>query len=345
MRTVRALPFAVLCGVLLCTACGSHAAPSAQQSPTSSSNSASTSRTLTKIVVSYPEGAAHLPLWYAKDKGYFAKNGLDVDLQELGGGSPAMAALLSNQAQIVDITGTVITAADAAGSDVVALATLDPVYPYVLEVPATIKTTDDLKGKGISIRAPGDATDVAARSALQSLNLVPDKDVKIQAVNSEGARIAAVQAGQICCTVAQPQDAALLEAQGFHVLLDFSTLHLLNAQGVIGVRRSYASANQAAVQAFMNALVQAIAAEKNDKPGSVALIKTYLKLDDDKVAGLLYDYFVGKVIPENPMVTPDQFTSGTAILAQQNDKLKDFDMSKFIDQSFLRNAVASNSTH
>jgi NitT/TauT family transport system substrate-binding protein len=336
---------AVVIAMALLAACRSAGGPpssSSSQAPVAGSPAA---KPLTKISVSYPIGAAHLPIWYAKDKGIFQKNGLDVTLQSLGGGSPGMAALLSGQIQILDTTGTVVTAADGAGSDVVALATLDPVYPFVLEVPASIKTTADLKGKGISVRAPGDATDVAARVALQNLGLVPDKDVKIQAVNSEGARMAAVEAGQICCTVAQPQDAALLEAQGYHVLVDFSTLHLLNAQGVIAVQRSYANANKATVQAFMDSLVQAIAAEKNDRDGSIALIKTYLKIDDDKTAGVLYDYFVGKVIPADPTVTADQFTSGTAILAQQDEKLKGFDMSKYIDSSYVQNSYSKVSKH
>jgi NitT/TauT family transport system substrate-binding protein len=298
-----------------------------------------------KISVSYPEGGAHLPLWYAKEKGIFQKHGLDVNLQGLGGGQPAMAALLSNQIQLVDITGSVVTAADGAGSDVVALATLDPVYPYVLEVPANVKTADDLKGKGIAVRAFGDATDVAARVALQKLGLTPDKDVKIQAVNSEGARVAAVQAGQICCTVAQPQDQLTLEPQGYHPLVDFSTLGLLNAQGVIAAQRSYTAANKQVVQAFMDSLVEAIAAEKNDKAGSIPIIKNYLKLDDDKVANVLYDYFVGHVIPANPTISAQQFVDGTAILATQNDKLKGFDMSKYVDMSFLQTAVADNAKH
>jgi NitT/TauT family transport system substrate-binding protein len=324
-------------------ACRSAGSPSTSSSPgasgASASGTAAANKPLTKITVSYPEGAAHLPLWYAKDKGIFQKNGLDVDLQGLGGGQPAMAALLSGQTQFADITGSVVTTADAAGSDVIVLATLDPAYPYVLEVPADVKSASDLKGKGISVRSFGDATDIAARVALQKLNLVPDKDVKVQAVNSEGARIAAVQAGQICCTVAQPQDQLLLEPQGYHVLVDFSTLGLLNAQGVIATQRSYANANKATVQAFMDSLVQAIGDEKNDRPGSLALIKKYLKLDDDKTANVLYDYFVGKIIPANPVVSANQFTDGTAILATQNDKLKGFGMSKYIDSSYLQNAV------
>jgi ABC-type nitrate/sulfonate/bicarbonate transport system substrate-binding protein len=82
----------------------------------------------TKIRVSYPEGGAHLPLFYARDKGIFAKNGLEVALQGLGGGPVAAAALQSGEIQIVDITGSEVVSADAAGADIIILATLTPVY-------------------------------------------------------------------------------------------------------------------------------------------------------------------------------------------------------------------------
>lgn len=308
-------------------ACGSPAAAPASQP--------------VKIAVSYPDGGAHLPLWYALDKGIFAKNGLEVDLRPLGGGPPALSALQSNQTQLADITGSVIASADAGGADIVALATLDPVYPYVLEAPAEVKTAQDLKGKGIAVRAVGDATDVAARVALQKLGLTPDKDVKVLAVNTENARLAAVQAGQICCTVAQPQDQLELEQQGYHVLFDFASQGLPNAQGVIAASRMYVNSNKAVVQAFMTSVLQSIAAEKNDKPGAIALIKKYLKLDDDRTANVLYDYFVGKVIPSDPVVKPEQFADGIAVLAEQNDKLKGFSMEKFIDGSFLASGTKS----
>ncbi|MFI5269045.1 MAG: hypothetical protein ACHQ7M_16840, partial [Chloroflexota bacterium] len=204
-----------------------------------------------------------------------------------------------------------------------------------------------------AVRAFGDATDVAARVALRSLNLVPDKDVQLIEVNSEGARVATALAGKACCTVAQPQDRPLLESNGFHQLFDFSKLQgVKNAQGVIAVQRSYVTGNKAAVQAFMTSLIAAIAAEKDDKPGSLALIKKYLELDKasgsgtptpsaasaDQIATVIYDYFVGQVIPGNPTVSADQFSDGIAILATKNDKLKGFDMARFINTSFLENA-------
>lgn len=316
---------------------GGRPSPAAATSaePPSAAAKASASE-LTRVTVSFPDGGAHVPLFYAQDKGLFAKYGLDVDLRPLGGGPPALAALQKGDVKMADISGSVISSADAQGVDIVALATLDPVYPYVLEAPASVKTPQDLKGKGIAVRAVGDATDIAARVSLQKLGLVPDKDVEILAVNTAEARIAAVKAGQICCTVAQPQDRIALEqGEGFHMLFDMATLGTLNAQGVIAAPRSYLTTNKGTVEGFLHGLVDAIAAEKQDRAGGVAEMKKMLKLDDDKIANALYDYFVGKVLPANPVAKPEQFSDGIAVLAQRNPKMKGFSMDKFVDPSFL----------
>jgi len=77
------------------------------------------------------------------------------------------------------------------------LATLTPTYPYVFDVSKDITSKEDLKGKTIAIRAVGDATDIATRVALKKEGLDPDTDVTILAVQEAGARMAALQNGQI----------------------------------------------------------------------------------------------------------------------------------------------------
>jgi ABC-type nitrate/sulfonate/bicarbonate transport system substrate-binding protein len=292
----------------------------------------------TQIRVSYPEGGAHLPLFYARDKGIFAKNGLDVTLEGLGGGPVAAAALQSGEIQIVDITGAEVVSADAAGADIIILATLTPVYPYVFEVSQAIASKDDLKGKIIAVRASGDATDIATRVLLKQQGLDPDKDVTILAVQQEGARMASLMAGQICCTVAQVQDRALLEKNNFHMLFDMTKLGIANAQGVIATKRAYAKDHPDVIQHFMDALIESIARSKNDRAGSLPVLKAQLKLEDDAIVAATYDFFIGEVVPNLPVPTAAQFADGIAILSKQNDKLRGFDVLPFIDTSYLDHA-------
>jgi NitT/TauT family transport system substrate-binding protein len=251
---------AVVALTVLLAACSPETPPAPTEAAgTASPGAAAGSGPATKIRVSYPEGGAHLPLFYARDKGIFAKNGLDVTLQGLGGGPVAAAALQSGEIQIVDITGSEVVSADAAGADIIILATLTPVYPYVFEGSRAIASKDDLKGKTIAVRATGDATDIATRVLLRRQGLDPDKDVTILAVQQEGARMASLMAGQICCTVAQVQDRALLERNNFHMLFDMTKLGIPNAQGVIATKRAYAKDHPEVIQRFMDALVESIA--------------------------------------------------------------------------------------
>jgi len=53
------------------------------------------------------------------------------------------------------------------------------VWPFILQVPASIKTTDDLKGKKVGVSQFGSASDIATRVALRQLGLQPDQDVTI----------------------------------------------------------------------------------------------------------------------------------------------------------------------
>lgn len=294
----------------------------------------------TKLSISYPEGGAHLPLFYARDKGIFAKNGLDVTLNGLGGGPVAAAALQSGEVQIVDITGSEVVGANAAGADIIILATLMPVYPYVFEVSKDINSKDDLKGKTVVVRATGDATDIATQVLLTKEGIDPEKDVTILAFQQEGARVAALNAGQVCCTVAQVQDRLLLEKNGFHMLFDMTNLGIPNAQGIIATNRKFAKENPEIVQRFMDSLIESIARSKKDKPGSLPVLKAQLKLEDDAVVAATYDFFIGEVVPSVPTPKAEQFADEITIMSQSNDKVKGFNIAPYIDPSFLAKSIA-----
>lgn len=341
---VRASSFALILS-LIAAACGGTAQPTATTAPTAAptvaASAAPTPTPLVKgaIAVSHPTGGAHLPLFYGRDKGIYAKYGIDITLNPLGGGSPAVAALLANQVQVGDVTGSNVLAAQAQGADFVILGVLTPVYPYQLIGNDKIKTNADLKGQTIVIKAVGDATDVAVRLTLEKLGLVPDKDVTILAVNQDNARLSVLAAGQACCTPAQPRDAVpLLAMGGFHVIFDMAKLDVPNSQGAIVVTRKYYNENKQLLQQFIDATVESIATAKKDRPGSIEVIKKQLDLKDDTLAGIEYDYFMGTVVQTYPYATVVQFKAAQDLLAKTDAKVGTVDVAKMIDSSMLKDA-------
>ncbi|MGH7003627.1 MAG: ABC transporter substrate-binding protein, partial [Alphaproteobacteria bacterium] len=61
----------------------------------------------TKILIGYTGANTFVPSFVAKDKGFFAKNGLDVTLTRIPVGSTIPGALLANSLQVGTLTAPV----------------------------------------------------------------------------------------------------------------------------------------------------------------------------------------------------------------------------------------------
>ncbi|HEX6513028.1 MAG TPA: ABC transporter substrate-binding protein [Chloroflexota bacterium] len=275
-----------------------------------------------------------LPLFYAQDAGYFKNNGLDVALQ-LTQSAPGMAALLSGQIEMSVIGGTELLNAASAGGDVLALASIVPVYPYVLEVQPDVRAGPDLKGKKVGITQFGSTIDVATRVALGKVGLTAN-DVTLLQLSSLSARTEALLNGAIQAGLSSPPDSLVLEAHGLHVLVDLTTSGVPATSALIVTRRSWLDAHHDQAQKAIDSLIQAVAGMKRDEPQTITVLKKYLKYDNQGDLEKTYDFYVKHVFPDLPYATPDQFKD---ILDTSSDpKVKSFDPTKVIDSSFVKNA-------
>ena len=77
---------------------------------------------------------ANLAPFYAKEKGIFLQNGLDVDLSLIDGGAKSMAALLGGSVDIAQLGGTELMNAYVGGGEVEAVALFVPMSPWVLMI-------------------------------------------------------------------------------------------------------------------------------------------------------------------------------------------------------------------
>lgn len=135
---------------------------------------------LAKLTVSYSSiAAANLPLWLAKDAGLFAKNGLDVQLVYIRGGTTVMMTLLSMETPISQTGGTSIVSANLRGADVVMIAGGNASTDWWLLSRPEIKTGEQLRGGAVGIAVFGGSSEIFARLALKKLGLTAMKDVAL----------------------------------------------------------------------------------------------------------------------------------------------------------------------
>lgn len=143
-----------------------------------------------------------MPLYIAMDAGYFAEQGLSVDLVTMKGGPAAVGALLSGD---VDVTFSVVETAikmRGQGKDLRVAALMQDKNPSVLVVPATspAKSLADLKGKKIGVTATGSLTDLVIRNYIRRLGL-PSEDFEIVGLGSGATVAAALERGLIHAAV------------------------------------------------------------------------------------------------------------------------------------------------
>lgn len=314
--------------VAVATACGGVSSGAASPSPGQK----------TALSVSYSEVIPdELAPWAAADGGMFAKHNLDVTLQSIASAN-GVAALLSGQVQIAQLGGSEVVSAAAGGGDLAIVANLVPVFPYVFEVPSSIGSFSDLKGKKVGISKIGGSADIATRTVLQKNGLDPAKDVTIVETGSAANRVAALKSGAIQGGLSQPPESTTLESQGFHSIYDLARQKLPAANTVVATTGSYLKAHKQVIQEYVDALVEALARVRKDKRFAEGVLTKWEKITDQSLLDSAYAFYTQEVFPTYPYPRPEQYQPAIDVLKKTNPKLASYDVSKTLDQSFVKSA-------
>jgi NitT/TauT family transport system substrate-binding protein len=325
----RSLAVTVLASFVAIIACGGGSA-------TSASPSASTRVSLT---TSYSELIPdELAPWGAADGGYFAKNGLDVQLIYIASVN-GVAALLAGQVQLAQMGGSEVLSAAAGGADLVIVANLVPVYPYIFMASKDITSVSQLKGKRVGISKAGGSADIATRVGLKRQGLDPDKDVTITETGSASNRVAALRSGSIQGGVSQPPESTKLKADGFNILFDMASQKLPAANTVLATTGAYIKDHRDVVQRYVDSLVQALARERKDEKFTTDVIRKWEKLEDKLELTDTYDFYVKEVFAMLPYPRPEQFADAKEVRGAKDPKVKTYDVNKLLDPSFVKSAA------
>jgi NitT/TauT family transport system substrate-binding protein len=222
--------------------------------------------------------AAQSALLYAADNGFFARNGLKVDVLFANGGSASVATLLSGQSQICQMSGASVVSAAQAGEDLVVVAGIVNSAPFKLIAAPSITRPEQLIGQTVASPAGGGSYELGLRLYLSSIG-VPFEEVRFAPLGSQPAVIAAMQAGAVVAALQLPPESETLLSQGF-IEIPFGA-NVPPAFQHIGLvtRKSYLATHRQAMLTFVRTVAEAIAAMKHDEAGATAVIAKYRRLD------------------------------------------------------------------
>ena len=207
---------------------------------------------------------SHLPLWVAKDAGYFEKHGLNVEPVQIRGGSLIALAIITGDLPFSGVGAESIVAARAAGGDVILLACPVDTDPVYLITRPEIKSAADLKGQGSAVTRYGSTTHFYLRAALKHVGLNPDTDMIVLQLGAGPEMVAALEVGRIAAAALTTRYAIPFLERGWPVLVDLSTTDLVYPSSCVTSSRAFIRAEPKITEDFLRAYVAGIHLIKKD---------------------------------------------------------------------------------
>lgn len=193
----------------------------------------------------------------AQRKGFFGREGINLEMLPIEGGAANMIAALDRGT--VDITRTAtpyLIQAVLKGSEGVAIAgeTATPIYSLIAK--PEIKTFADLKGKVVGLSLAVDTISISTRK-LMAQNGINEADIRVKELVGTPARADCLKKSECdAVPLGQPEDFLLMK-QGYR-RLGVSTDAVPNFQFIVSaVRRSWGEKNKDALVRYVRALAGA----------------------------------------------------------------------------------------
>lgn len=254
------------------------------------------------VRVSYPQvTTALLPIYVGIDKGFYKKEGVNVDYVFMRGFTGVQSVMAGDSH-----FGTNCAAPMGAikGGDIrVVLGAEDS--PYMpLFTKKSITTLEALKGRTVATSGVGSVTDTLFRLAVEDKGYKPS-DFKIITMGGSGARITALKAGTIDGAMLANEAGLQGEAMGFHLLLDTGKLNPVPAQ-CVSTRASLIKENPELVAKFVRGTQTAAQFARGNRPEAIAIARKGLKDLSEEIINRAYDtMFIGRYnwakLPERVM--------------------------------------------
>jgi NitT/TauT family transport system substrate-binding protein len=294
----------------------------------------------------------YLPLTIAERKGFFKEQGLEVQINDFGGGAKSLQALVGGSVDVVTGAYEHTIRMQAKGQDVVAVTELGRFPAIVIAVKkdkaGQLKSAADFKGLKIGVTAPGSSTALTAQYAMVKAGLKPS-DAAIIGVGSGASAVAAMKKGEIDVISHLDPVIAKLEADGdIQILIDTrteaGTRELFggsNPAATLYTKKDFIEKNPQTTQRLVNAFVKTLKWLETAKPEDVAATVPEEYYLGDKplylkaVQNSLESYSRSGIIPMIGM------QSVLDMLRQLDPELKDakVDLAATFDDRFVRQAA------
>jgi ABC-type nitrate/sulfonate/bicarbonate transport system substrate-binding protein len=256
---------------------------------------------LTKIsfgMPATPPNVVHITPWVAKEQGFFAEEGLDVEINTFEGGIYVYRNVVGGglDAGVGAGAAAVVSAGKKAGFK--AIYSPAPKFSATLAARGNVKTLQELKGKNVGVQEIGGFADVLTRMVLAKAGIKPDE---VHFVPIASADVPPLLAGQIDTAILHVDQLILAQQKdpSVHPLVKFWELDPNQIFQVTVASEKKLAAEPAKYEALVRALIKASRFMYANKDRTVEIAVKYVKIPKDVVEKTYDEFTKGKVWAQN----------------------------------------------
>ncbi len=278
-----------------------------------------------------------VPLWAAKEQGFFAKNDIDADLIFVRGAPTLNAALLSGDLQAGYTGGTAVMGAAVGGADLKILAVLTNKVTYDLVARPSIKSAADLRGKQVAVTSIGGTNWMGTIFGLEKLGVDPNRDqINFIVAGDDSVRTQALMAGAIDATAVDGVYSRILRQKGFTVLGQFSALDIPTVSTAIVFREVFVKNHPRIVENALKAILEGDiwGMSPLNKGKVIQLISRHLRITPREAEEGYKDMLLG--LERRPYPSVEGLKNIQRLMKIRNPRMADLKVEELIDDRFIR---------
>ena len=291
-----------------------------------------------KIAIGFAAmNARVIPLWAAKEEGFFAKNDIDAEPIFVRGAPTLNAAMLSGDLQAGYTGGTAVMGAAVGGADLKILAVITNKVTYDLVARSGIRNLEDLRGKQIGVTSIGGTNWMGTILGLERLGLDPNRDkINFIVAGDDSVRTQGVLAGAIDATAVDGVYSKILREKGLPVLAEFSALKIPITSTSIICRNAFIQKNPRIVESLLKAVLEGIiwGISPVNKSKVIGLISKRLRITPQEAEEGYKDMLLG--LERRPFPSVEGIKNIQRLMKSRNPRMAELKVEDLIDASFMR---------
>ncbi len=221
-------------------------------------SSAVAAQTTITVAVPNPSAITWAPMWAAIGEGYFADEGLELQVEAVDGSSQVLQAMSANQAQIGAPGPGPVLGARTRGLDVIFFYNLYPksVFGLLVKDGSAFNNPTDLKGSVIGVGTADGAEVSFARAIFSDLGMAEGTDFTFLPVGDGGTAAVAFLRDDVDAYAGAVSDAAILANRGLKLREITPDPYLAFFGNGYAALQSYIDENPDVIEGFGRALVR-----------------------------------------------------------------------------------------